>query len=114
MITKNLMLTGSFYYNSRSIWRGSIYIDPYYRVNLGLSYFLFDKSLQLRLNGNDVFNSSSDFGYLGDYGGLYIDGAWSGDISRFGGGLTWNFGNQKLKGRKRRKTGIDDEINRIE
>jgi hypothetical protein len=43
-----------------------------------------------------------------------MDGAWSGDFNRYGVGLTWKFGNQKLKGNKRRGTAIDDEINRLD
>lgn len=113
-ITKRFRANLNYSYNGPSIWRGSIFIDPYQSLNLGLSHYFFDNSLQIRVNANDIFNTASDFGYTGDYGGLYMNGAWSGDFNRYGAGLTWNFGNQKIQAARRRKTAIDDEMDRID
>lgn len=113
-ITDNFRLNINYYYNSPWVWRGSIDIDSFHNLSFGLTHDFFDKSLQIRITGADVLNTASDYDYLGNYGDLYVDGVWSGDMSRFGAGLTWNFGNRQLKERAARKTAIEEEMNRVE
>ncbi len=107
-ITMNL----SAVYNSPWIWRGSIVIDRNYGLDLGFKKDFFDEKLQVRLTGTDIFNTRSDFPYTGDYGGIDMRGIYKSDNQRFGFGLTYKFGNQKIKN-SRKKGGLDAELNRI-
>jgi len=100
------------YYNSPWIWRGSIEIDQFYGVNMGVRKNLLKDKLQIRLTGSDIFNTGSDFDYWGNYGGINITGVYLSDNHRFGFGLTYKFGNQKIKNRSR-KGGLNDELKRI-
>ncbi len=113
-LTDNFRANINFMYNSPWVWRGSIDIAEFYNLSFGLTHDFFNKTLQLRITGTDILNTASDFNYIGDYGDLYVDGIWSGDMSRFGAGLTWKFGNQQLKERKARRTAIEEEMNRVE
>ncbi|MFT6865952.1 MAG: iron complex outermembrane receptor protein [Cyclobacteriaceae bacterium] len=108
----DLTMSVSSYYNSPWIWRGSIVIEAFYGIDFGIKKDFFDDKLQVRLTGSDIFNTGSDFGYNGDYGGILIKGVYSGDNHRFGGGLTYKFGNQKIENRKR-SGGLKDELDRI-
>jgi hypothetical protein len=108
----DIAMSMSAYYNSPYIWRGSIELASYYGIELGLKKDFFDKKMQLRLTGADIFNTASDFGYDGDYGGIQISGVYSADNQRFGFGLTYKFGNNDIKNRSR-KGGLDDELDRI-
>jgi hypothetical protein len=102
----------TYFYNSPFVWRGSLKIDELSGVNLGIKKDLFDGKLQLRATASDIFNDNSDYRYRGNYGGIRIDGALSVDNRRFGVGLTYKFGNQKVKSGKK-KSALDEELNRI-
>ncbi|MFY0606074.1 MAG: TonB-dependent receptor [Cyclobacteriaceae bacterium] len=108
----DVLLNVAAYYNSPFIWRGSIEIDGFYGIEFGIRKNFFDEKLQVRLTGSDIFNTASDYAYFGDYGGLEIVGTYLSDNHRFGFGLTYKFGNQKIK-RQRRSGALDDELNRI-
>ncbi len=118
-IQNNFNLPGKFKleitysYNSPWIWRGSIKIESTTALNLGVRKDFFDGRLQLRMTATDLFNTTSDYPYHGNYGGLDINGIRSFDTKRFGAGLTFKFGNQKLKSSRRKKSGLEDELNRI-
>lgn len=102
----------SGFYNSPFIWRGSIEIDKYYRIDAGFKKNFFEEKLQLRLTGADIFNTGSDFPYTGNYGGIDINGVYKSDDSRFGFGATYKFGNNNVK-KQQRKGGLSDELDRI-
>ncbi|MDX1685463.1 MAG: outer membrane beta-barrel family protein [Saprospiraceae bacterium] len=103
-------LTASW--NSASVWRGTVIIDPYWRINFGLRRNFWNDRLQLRVTGSDIFNTGSDYGYYGNYGGLEFDGHYGSDQHRFGIGATLKFGNNKIR-KKSRKSGLDEELRRI-
>jgi outer membrane receptor for ferrienterochelin and colicin len=106
----SMEVTGSW--ESPSVWRGTVTIDTWWKLNLGLRKSFFNDKLQIRLTGNDIFNTASDYGYYGNYGGLEFDGVYSYDGQRFGASMTFKFGNNKVK-RKSRRSGLDDELRRI-
>ncbi|MFT4740237.1 MAG: iron complex outermembrane receptor protein [Marivirga sp.] len=108
----DIAMSLSAYYSSPYIWRGSIELASYYGIEYGLRKDFFDNKLQVRLTGADIFNTSSDFGYEGDYGGIQILGVYSADNQRFGFGLTYKFGNNTIKNRSR-KGGLEDQLDRI-
>jgi len=103
----------SYFYLSPFVWRGSLKIDELSGIDIGLKKDFFDGLLQLRITAQDILNKNSDYHYHGNYGGLNIDGVLSVDNRRYGAGLTFKFGNQKLKAARNKKGALDDELNRI-
>lgn len=95
------------------IWRGSVEVEGSYSVNVGLRKDFFDRRLLVQLTGNDIFRSSSDYFYKSNYGGMDVDGVRIFDNRRVGINVTYNFGNQQTKNRKRSRSAIDEELNRI-
>ncbi|MBS4060072.1 MAG: TonB-dependent receptor [Bacteroidetes bacterium] len=95
------------------VWRGSVNVEGSYGLNFGIKKDFFDRRLLVQLTGNDILNSSSDFYYKSNYGGMIVDGVRSFDNRRVGVNVTYNFGNQKAKIKKRAKSAIDDELKRI-
>lgn len=103
----------SYFVNSPSIWRGSISVETFHRVDLGIKREFLKDKLLVQLTANDILRTNSDYYYSSNYGGLKIKGIRSFDNQRLGTSVTYRFGNQKLKGSKRKKSGIDDELKRI-
>ena len=103
----------SYYVTSPLIWSGSIYIKEFHRIDLGIKREFLKNKLLVQLTANDLLRTASDYYYNSDYGGMKIDGVRTFDNQRFGASVTYNFGNQKLKESKRKKSGNDDELNRI-
>ncbi|WMN11064.1 outer membrane beta-barrel protein [Marivirga salinae] len=108
----DLTMDVSVFYNSPWIWRGSVEVGAYSGVDIGLKKMFLKDKLQVILNANDVFNGYTHYTYTGEYGGMTMQGIRSFDNQRFGISLTYKFGNQQIKSRKRRG-GLDDELNRI-
>ena len=73
-----------------------------------------DKKLQIRITGNDIFRTETDYPYYSNYGGTEINGVYTDDNRRFGLGATYKFGNQKSNSKRKSKSALDDELNRIE
>lgn len=95
------------------IWRGSIRVRGNQFMDIGFRKDFLDKRLQVRLTGSDVFRTTNDYFYKGNYGGIEIDGVRSFDSQRFGAGATWIFGNQKVKAAKRSKGAMEEELRRL-
>ena len=102
----------SAYYSSPWIWGGTVNVDGYYRINMGLRRSFFSDRLMLQASANDLFNTGSNYYYESDYGGIIVDGVIFFDGRRFAVGATYNFGNQKLQSRKR-KSALEEELQRI-
>ena len=111
-IPGDIQMEVSFYATSPSIWRGSLIIDKYYSLDLGLKREFFSKRLQLQAAVRDIFNTGSLYLYSGEYGGMNIDGDAYFDGRRISLNATYKFGNQKVKSR-RSKSSLDDELRRI-
>lgn len=108
-----LFMDVTFMRYSDWIWRGSVRVEGNHYLDLGIRKDFFDKRLQIRLTGSDVLRSNSDYFYNGNYGGILLDGLRTFDHQRFGAGITWNFGNQKVKRVKKSKGAMDDELDRL-
>jgi iron complex outermembrane recepter protein len=108
----NLDLT--YHNGSDWIWRGSIRVSGNQGLNFGIRKDFFDKRLQVRITGSDVFRTDSDYFYNGDYGGILVDGIRTFDNHRFGLGATLKFGNQKAKVRKKSGSALDEEMGRLQ
>jgi len=107
----SMELTG--FYSSPWIWGGTVNVEGGYAINVGIKKDFLDKKLLLQATGNDIFRTRSDFHYKSNYGGKQVNGVITFDNSRFGINATYSFGNQKSKANKKRKSAIDDDLNRI-
>lgn len=101
----------SGYFAGPGIWGGVFKFETSYSLNFGLQRKFFDKKMNVRLSVNDVFYQTGWDGYS-EFNGLlsYGNGNW--DSRRGSLSISYNFGNQKVKSRNR-KTGIEDEADRI-
>ncbi|MFA9388322.1 MAG: TonB-dependent receptor domain-containing protein [Prolixibacteraceae bacterium] len=118
-LQNNLRLPGdinmeiTYDWNSPWIWRGSVKIESTYGINVGVKKDFFDHKLLVQLTASDIFRTESDYYYKSNYGGMLVDGVVTFDNQRAGINITYKFGNQKAKTRKKGKSGIDAELNRI-
>ncbi|MFZ1705172.1 MAG: TonB-dependent receptor [Saprospiraceae bacterium] len=103
----------SYYLGSNWIWRGSIVVQGNHNLGFGIRKEFLDKKLMVVFTGTDVFRTDSDYFYRGEYGGLIIDGIRTFDNRRFGLSMVYKFGNQQLKLKKKSKSALDDEMDRI-
>ncbi len=104
----------TYYIGSDWVWRGSINVKGNQDIGFGLRKDFLDKRLQIRITGSDIFRTTNDYFYQGNYGGIEIDGVRSFDTQRFGLGATYKFGNLQAKTRRNNKNALEDELNRIE
>jgi outer membrane receptor protein involved in Fe transport len=118
-LQNNLQLPGAitmevtYEMNSPWIWRGSVKVDGYQGLDIGMKKDFLDHRLLVQLTGNDIFRTESDYPYNSNYGGMIVHGVVTFDNQRAGINLTYKFGNQKAKVRRKGKSGIDDELRRI-
>jgi len=103
----------TYFYTSPWIWGGTVNVDGGYAINFGIKKDFLNKKLLLQLTGSDIFRTRSDFYYHSNYGGKQVEGIITFDNQRFGINATYNFGNQKVKSTKKKKSAIDDDLNRI-
>jgi len=103
----------TYFYSSPWIWGGTVNVDGGYAINFGIKKDFFEKKLLLQVTGNDILRGRTDYYYHSNYGGRQIEGVITFDNRRFGINVTYNFGNQKAKATKKRKSAIDDDLNRI-
>ncbi len=101
----------SGYYSGPGVWGGVFEYDPSWSLNLGLQRKFFDDQLNVRVSANDIFYESWWSG-VSEFNGLISSGRGLNDSRRVSISLSYNFGNQNVKSRKR-KTGIEDEAGRV-
>ena len=104
----------TYFIENNWIWRGSIYVRGNQELNFGLRKNFLNKRLQIRITGADIFRTTNNYFYNGNYGGIVLDGVRGFDSQRFGIGLTFKFGNQKARISGKTNSALDDELNRIE
>jgi len=112
-LPRKITMELTYYYSSPWIWGGTVNVDGGYSINFGIKKDFLNKKLLLQLTGSDIFRTRSDYHYKSNYGGKHVDGVITFDNQRFGINMTYKFGNQKAKATKKRKSAIDDDLNRI-
>jgi hypothetical protein len=105
----NVELSGWF--NSPSVWGGTYRTRSLGAFNMAVYKKFLNDQLSVNLSANDLFYSSPWFGEA-EFGSVSIDanGGWESRVVRLN--ISYAFGNQKIKNR-RRKTGLDDAMKRI-
>jgi outer membrane receptor protein involved in Fe transport len=101
----------SGYYSGPGVWGGVFRYEANWSLNAGLQRDFFKNKLKARLAVNNIFRN---VGWKGssEFDGLKNVGSGRFDNSFVSFSLSYNFGNQKLKSRKR-KTGLDSESKRV-
>ena len=102
----------SGWYNSPSIWGGTYQTDAIGSLNAAVQKKFLDNRFTARLSINDILFTSPWSG-ITQFGDLFIDGSGGSDSRRVAFGLTYDFGRNEIKKSRKRKTGLEDENNRI-
>ena len=122
-VSANLTLNQSFmlphgftaelsgFYNSPLVY-GMMHIQSMGQLSVGVQKSLWDKAATLRLNVSDVLHTmrssgSSNFATTN----LRFVNQWESRVARLT--FTYNFGNQKMKTARQRRSGVEDEQGRI-
>ncbi|WP_353779435.1 TonB-dependent receptor [Winogradskyella sp. 3972H.M.0a.05] len=102
----------SGWYSSPSIWGGTYETRSLGSLNIAVQKKFFDDRLTARLAFNDILYTSP---WQGDtqFGSLTINGDGGNDSRQVRFNLTYNFGRNEIKKARQRKTGLEDEKNRI-
>ncbi|MEO1262506.1 MAG: TonB-dependent receptor [Bacteroidota bacterium] len=101
----------SGWFSGPGIWGGVFKYETSYSLNLGLQRKFFNESLNVRLSVNDIAYQTGWDGYS-EFDGLFSTGSGRWDSRRASLSLSYRFGNQNVKSRKR-KTGMEDEAGRV-
>ncbi len=101
----------SGYYSGPGIWGGVFEYGPTWTLNLGLQKKFFKDKLLAKISAKDLFFTTGWYGES-NFDGLKGTGSGVWDSRRVGLSLSYTFGNNKIKTRKR-KTGLEDESKRV-
>jgi len=101
----------SGYFSGPGVWGGVFKYESSWSLNLGLQRKFFNDQLNVKLAANDIFYQSWWNG-VSTFAGLESFGEGKNDTRRVTLSASYNFGNQKVKSRKR-KTGIEEESKRV-
>jgi len=102
----------SGWYNSPSVWGGTFETDAMWSMDAGLQKKLLHDKATLKVSLSDLFKTN-EWNAESFFGPLYMRGGGGWDSRRLRVNLTYNFGNQQVKGARRRTTGLEDEKGRI-
>ena len=102
----------SGFYNSPSLWEGTFKNTRMWSVDAGLQKLVLKGKGNVKVSVSDVFKTLKWAGtsnFAGQY--VYSNGGWeSRQLKLF---FTYRFGNTQVKGERQRKTGLDDENQRV-
>ncbi len=101
----------SGYYSGPGVWGGVFEYESSWSLNLGLQRKFLQDRLNVRLSVNDIFYETGWDG-ISEFNGLVSTGRGRNDTRRATISLSYNFGNENVKSR-RRKTGIEEEAGRV-
>jgi iron complex outermembrane recepter protein len=112
LVTKHLSVEVSGFYNSPDIWGATFKNREMWGMDAGLKLQILKDKGSLNISVSDVFRSMRWRG-ISNFSGLYMDasGTWESHQLRFN--FTYRFGNEQVKGTRNRKTGAEDEMNRV-
>lgn len=101
----------SGWFSGPGIWGGVFRYKTSWSLDLGLQLKFLQERMNVRLSVSDIFYKSGWRGYS-EFNGLlsYGNGNW--DARRVSASVSYNFGNEKVKSRKR-TTGLEDEGKRV-
>ncbi|MCB0630363.1 MAG: TonB-dependent receptor [Saprospiraceae bacterium] len=101
----------SGWFSGPGVWGGVFRYETSWSLDLGLQRKFLEDRLNAKLSVSDLFYQSGWDGYS-EFNGLYSVGGGRWDSRRVALSLSYNFGNENVKSR-RRKTGLEEESNRL-
>lgn len=101
----------SGWFSGPGIWGGVFEYDATWALNLGLQKKFLKDQLTVKISGKDIFETAPWRG-ASEFAGLTSIGTGNWGSRRFDLNLSYNFGNAKVKSRKR-KTGMEQEEGRV-
>jgi hypothetical protein len=99
------------YFSGPGVWGGVFRYNELGAFNVGLQKKFLNDQLNVKLSGNDLFFTSGWDG-VSEFNGLVSEGNGNWDSRRVGLSLSYSFGNQQVKSRKR-ETGIEEAAKRV-
>lgn len=110
-LPKKFTFEVSGYFSGPGIWGGVFEYDENWSLGVGIQKKFFNDKLNVKLSGNDLFFESGWQG-VSRFDGQTNTGNGVWDSRRAALSLSYNFGNQKVKSR-RRETGLGSEAGRV-
>ncbi|UYQ94270.1 TonB-dependent receptor family protein [Chitinophaga horti] len=112
-ITKGMSAEASYYYSSPQVTNEGLFrMRAMHSGNIGLQQLVLKKQGTLRVNVNDVFNTNRFSGtYEASGQQIRLSNRW--DSRQLRVSFTYRFGNMNVKEARKRRTGIEDEQNRV-
>ena len=110
-LPKGFLFEVSGFYNSPGVWGGNFKTKEFWNIDAGLQKKFLDKKLSVRLGVSDIFKSQEWFGE-NTFGDLSIIAMGGNDSRRLKLNVSYKFGNNKVKSRKR-ETGLEEEKRRV-
>ncbi len=101
----------SGYFNGPGVWGGVFKYNESWSLNLGLQKKFLNNNLNVKLSAQDLFYQSGWDGQS-EFDGLRSEGSGNWDSRKVILSVSYNFGNNNVKSRKR-KTGIESESKRV-
>ena len=101
----------SGFYNAPSV-EGTTRSNAMWKIDWGIQKKVMASKGTVKLSVNDVFNSMKWSGTV-NYGGLKMNMANKWESQQLKLAFTYRFGNKNVKSSRERKTGLEDEQNRI-
>lgn len=101
----------SGYYSGPGVWGGVFKYESNWSLDLGLQRKFLQDRLNVRLSAQDLFYQTGWDG-VSSFNGLISEGSGRWDSRRVSISLSYQFGNQNVKSRKR-QTGLQDEAGRV-
>jgi outer membrane receptor protein involved in Fe transport len=111
-LPKGIVFELSGWYSSPSIWGGNFKTKRMGAMDMGLQKKFMEDKATLKIALSDVFKTN-EWSFESFYGALYIRGGGGWDSRRLRVNLTYRFGNDQVKGARRRSTGLEDEKKRV-
>jgi len=112
-LPKEYKMEISGWYSTPSVWGGTFLTKSLGALNIAFQKSFMDRKLNAKLSFNDIFYSSP-WRANTEYGGLKLSGSGGQDSRNVALSLSFNFGSNEIKKARSRKTGLEDEKNRIQ
>ena len=112
-LPKQIRMELSGWYSSPTVWGGTYRTAALGSLNLALQKRFFEDKLTTRLAFNDLLFTNPWRGKT-QFGDLFINGSGGSDSRQVALSITYDFGSNEIKKVRERKTGLEDEKDRIE
>jgi iron complex outermembrane recepter protein len=100
------------WYSSPSIWQGTFKSKAMWSVDAGIQKAMMKGKGNLKVSVSDIFQTMR-WGGTSNFAGQYLNssGGWESRVFKVN--FTYRFGNTQVKAARQRKTGLEDESQRV-